>query len=103
MDRVDWKIVRELERDARISFAELGERVGLSKSPCWSRVRDMQADGTIRGCGAQLDPKALERVLVSVGKQKVREKVADELGLEGEKVDEAKQLLKGLFDRKKKE
>ena len=59
MDRIDWKIARELERDARISFAELGERVGLSKSPCWSRVKELQSDGTIRGFGAQLDPKAL--------------------------------------------
>lgn len=59
MDRIDWKILAELEEDARLSFAELGERVGLSKSPCWSRVRDLERDGVIRGFAAQLVPGAL--------------------------------------------
>ena len=38
MDKTDREIVRLLEDDARISFAELGERVGLSKTPGWQRV-----------------------------------------------------------------
>ena len=59
MDRIDWKIVAELEDDGRLSFAELGERVGLSKSPCWSRVRELERSGVIRGFSAQLAPSAL--------------------------------------------
>ena len=43
MDKIDREIVRLLEDDARISFAELGERVGLSKTPCWQRVRQLSA------------------------------------------------------------
>ncbi|WP_246611147.1 Lrp/AsnC family transcriptional regulator [Aquisediminimonas profunda] len=59
MDRIDWKILEELEQDARVSFAELGERVGLSKSPCWNRVRNLQHSGTIQSFGARLDPGEL--------------------------------------------
>ncbi|KTE18830.1 AsnC family transcriptional regulator [Sphingopyxis sp. H050] len=59
MDRLDWKIVDALEQDGRQSFAELGETVGLSKSPCWTRVRSLEEKGVIRGYAAQLDPAAL--------------------------------------------
>ena len=59
MDKIDWKILTELEGDGRLSFADLSERVGLSKSPCWSRVRDLEADGVIGGPppdGVLVDP-----------------------------------------------
>lgn len=59
MDGIDWKILEELERDGRLSFADLSERVGLSKSPCWTRVRDLEASGAIEGFGAQIAPSAL--------------------------------------------
>ena len=59
MDEIDWKILAELERDGRMSFADLGERVGLSKSPCWTRVRDLEAEGAIQGFGARINPLAL--------------------------------------------
>lgn len=59
MDKIDWKILAELEADGRISFAELGERVGLSKSPCWGRVRSLEASGAIDGFTARLVPQAL--------------------------------------------
>lgn len=59
MDRLDWKIIDALERDGRKSFADLGEAVGLSKSPCWTRVRSLEEQGVIRGYAARLDPFAL--------------------------------------------
>ena len=59
MDRIDWKILVELESDGRLSFADLSERVGLSKSPCWARVRDLEATGAIQGFGAQVNAAAL--------------------------------------------
>ncbi len=59
MDPLDWKIAEALEEDGRISFAELGEKVGLSKSPCWNRVRQLESDSVIEGYGAHLDPAAL--------------------------------------------
>lgn len=59
MDRLDWKIIDVLEQHGRQSFAELGETVGLSKSPCWSRVRSLEGQGIITGYAARLDPFAL--------------------------------------------
>jgi len=59
MDRIDWKILAELESDGRQSFADLSEKVGLSKSPCWARVRDLEASGAIKGFTAQIDPAAV--------------------------------------------
>ena len=38
LDRIDQKIIRLLEENSRLSFAELAEQVGLSKTPCWKRV-----------------------------------------------------------------
>ncbi len=59
MDKIDREIVRLLEDDARVSFAELGERVGLSKTPCWQRVRDLERQGLIRGYRTELDAEGL--------------------------------------------
>lgn len=59
MDRLDWKIIAELERDGRQSYAELGENVGISKSPCWSRVRNLEQRGIVEAYSARLDPIAL--------------------------------------------
>ncbi len=59
MDRLDWKIIAALEEDGRASFADLGEKVGLSKTPCWSRVRNLEKLGIIEGYTASLDPFAL--------------------------------------------
>ncbi|MCW3836930.1 Lrp/AsnC family transcriptional regulator [Sphingomonas canadensis] len=59
MDKLDWKILGELERDGRQSYAELGEHIGLSKSPCWSRVRNLEEGGVIQGYTVRIDPEAL--------------------------------------------
>jgi Lrp/AsnC family transcriptional regulator, leucine-responsive regulatory protein len=59
MDKLDWKIVAGLEEDGRQSFATLGDAIGLSKSPCWSRVRNLEESGIIQGYMARLNPAAL--------------------------------------------
>jgi Lrp/AsnC family leucine-responsive transcriptional regulator len=59
IDRIDFALLRELELDARLSYAELGERVGLSKSPCWKRVQALEQQGVIRSYGAAIDPIAI--------------------------------------------
>jgi len=59
MDRIDRKLLAELERDARQPFAVLGETVGLSKTPCWSRVQELERSGAITGYHAALSPAAL--------------------------------------------
>lgn len=59
MDRIDRKILSELQKDGRLSVTELAERVGLSLSPCHRRVRALEESGVLLGYRAQLDPCAL--------------------------------------------
>ena len=59
LDALDRKIVAALERDARISFAVLADEVGLSKTPCWKRVKALEDAGIIRGYRALLNAKTL--------------------------------------------
>jgi Lrp/AsnC family transcriptional regulator, leucine-responsive regulatory protein len=59
LEQIEVSILRALEEDGRLSYAELGEKVGLSKTPCWSRVRDLEQRGIIRGYRADIDAAAL--------------------------------------------
>jgi Lrp/AsnC family leucine-responsive transcriptional regulator len=59
LDRIDRAILAALEADGRLSFAELGERVGLSKSPCWKRVQALEEAGIVTGYRAVIDPARL--------------------------------------------
>jgi Lrp/AsnC family leucine-responsive transcriptional regulator len=59
MDKIDHRILTSLEDDARQSFADLGEQVGLSKTPCWQRVRELERSGVIRGYRAEIDSARL--------------------------------------------
>ena len=58
-DSVDRKILSILEKNARISNAELAEKVNLSPTPCLRRLRKLESTGLIRGYAALLDEKAL--------------------------------------------
>lgn len=55
-DRTDWQILRELQQDARLSYHELGRRVGLSAPAAAERVRKLEDQGVITGYAAQVDP-----------------------------------------------
>lgn len=56
MDDIDRKILAELQRDGRLSLTELGERIGLSLSPCHRRVRALEQAGIIMDYRATIDP-----------------------------------------------
>jgi Lrp/AsnC family transcriptional regulator len=47
MDAIDKKILTTLQEDASLSVAEIGQRVGLSSTPCWKRIQKLEADGVI--------------------------------------------------------
>jgi Lrp/AsnC family transcriptional regulator, leucine-responsive regulatory protein len=55
LDDVGWKILEELQQNARVSFAELGRRIGLSTPAVLERVRRMEDAGIILGYHAELD------------------------------------------------
>ena len=55
LDKYDLAILQELQADARLTNAELAQRVGLSAAPCWRRVRALEESGFIRGYRAEID------------------------------------------------
>lgn len=56
MDAFDRKIMSILRQDGRITFTELAQQVGLSKTPCQQRVKRLQQSGVIIGFRAIIDP-----------------------------------------------
>lgn len=78
MDKIDWKIVSELENDGRLSFAELSKRVGLSKSPCWGRVRSLEESGVIESFAARINPAAIGLVVQCLIEVQIRFDAHDE-------------------------
>ena len=68
MDELDQKILRCLQDDASLSVAELASRVGLSTTPCWRRVQNLEKVGVLRKRVALLDPEKINLgVTVFVG------------------------------------
>ena len=59
MDSFDIKILRELQQNADLSMQELGEKVGLSHTPCWRRVKRLESEGVIRKRVTLLDAESL--------------------------------------------
>src|ERR1700748_2977699 len=47
LDAIDRKILTVLQDDASLSVAEIGDRVGLSSTPCWKRIQRLEAEGII--------------------------------------------------------
>jgi Lrp/AsnC family transcriptional regulator len=55
MDAIDRKILAVLQEDASLSVAEIGNRVGLSSTPCWKRIQRLEAEGVIQRRVALVD------------------------------------------------
>ena len=68
LDRLDIRILDQLQENAGVSNAELSERIGLSQNACWRRTRRLEERGVIRKRVALLDPEKLDlTVTVFVG------------------------------------
>jgi Lrp/AsnC family leucine-responsive transcriptional regulator len=59
LDRIDMNILKELQTDSSITNADLAKRVGLSPSPCLTRVRAFRESGLIKRQVCLLEPKLL--------------------------------------------
>lgn len=59
MDRIDLQLMGLLEADGRLSYADLAEQTGLTKTPCWKRVQALEDRGAVRGYRAVIEPVAL--------------------------------------------
>jgi Lrp/AsnC family leucine-responsive transcriptional regulator len=65
LDAIDRKLLSLLQQDGRMSNADLARAVRMAPSAVFERVRRLERDGVIRGYGAQLEPRALERALLA--------------------------------------
>ena len=59
LDDKDRALLVELQRDSRQTVQQLAAAVGLSATPCWKRVKDMEAAGVIRGYSATVDRESV--------------------------------------------
>lgn len=59
LDAIDWKILRELQDEGRITNVELSRRIGISAPPCLRRVKRLEDAGIIRGYRALLNAPSL--------------------------------------------
>lgn len=60
MDKIDKQILALLQKDASLPVSEIAQRVGLSTSPCWRRIQQLEQSGVILGRVALLDPAKLK-------------------------------------------
>ena|ERR1700752_5096817 len=86
LDSIDFKILDLLQHEGRLTMTELGERVGLSTSPCSQRVKRLERMGAITGYHAKLDPSMVGKTLLvfveitlSEKSEQIFKKVRDEL------------------------
>jgi Lrp/AsnC family transcriptional regulator, leucine-responsive regulatory protein len=59
LDRIDARLLTELQQDGRRTVVELSERIGLSGTPCARRIRQLEQNGVIQGYTAVVDPVRL--------------------------------------------
>ncbi|MGN6098346.1 MAG: Lrp/AsnC family transcriptional regulator [Bosea sp. (in: a-proteobacteria)] len=81
LDAIDRKILAELREDGRLTTQALAEKVGLSPSPCWTRVKRLEEAGVIEKYVALLDHQALgynNVVFVEITLDKHDDKVLDQ-------------------------
>ncbi|AUJ69985.1 MULTISPECIES: leucine-responsive transcriptional regulator Lrp [Pseudoalteromonas] len=103
LDRIDRKILVELQKDGRISNVELAKRIGLSATPCLERVKKLEREGFIRGYKAVVDPAKLGQgllVFVEVTVNKNSPDVFDRFNQAVKQHDEIIEchLVSGSFD-----
>ena len=103
LSNIDVHILEELQRDGRISYAELARRVGLTTSPCMERVKRLEKEGIIRGYTALLDPEVLHSnliVFVQIRLVRMSQDIFAEFKEAAISLDEVQEcfLISGSFD-----
>jgi len=103
LDSIDRRILDLLQQDGRLTMTELGERVGLSTSPCSQRVKRLEAQGVIKGYHARVNPAALGKnllvfveITLAQKSEHIFKKVRDELQNMPEVLE--RHLISGSFD-----
>jgi DNA-binding Lrp family transcriptional regulator len=58
-DKYEWQILQELQKNGRLSNQEIADRIGLSATPCWRRINELNNSGVIKHYAAILDAKKI--------------------------------------------
>jgi Lrp/AsnC family leucine-responsive transcriptional regulator len=103
IDEIDRRILRELRQDGRLSNTKLADKVGLSTTPCWNRVRAMEDGGMIEGYTALLSQKALgypDTVIIEVTLDRHDDDIFEKFGQALAELPEVMEayLLTGEYD-----
>jgi len=83
LDKFDLAILTELQNDGRLSNTKLAEKVGLSTTPCWNRVRALEDKGVIEGYTALLNQQAMglpDTVIIEVTLERHDEDMLEKFG-----------------------
>jgi Lrp/AsnC family leucine-responsive transcriptional regulator len=103
IDKFDLAILAVLQSDARASLQDISKRVGLSSTPCWNRIKRMEADGVIQGYTVRLNAAAIgltETVIVQVTLESHTDETLYEFGRTLEQIPEVLEayLVSGDYD-----
>ena len=103
IDEIDRRILRALRQDGRLSNTKLAEKVGLSTTPCWNRVRALEEGGMIEGYTALLSQTALgypDTVIIEVTLDRHDDDIFDKFGQALAELPEVMEayLLTGEYD-----
>ncbi|WP_157271517.1 Lrp/AsnC family transcriptional regulator [Azohydromonas aeria] len=103
LDKFDITILEALQRDARMSLQELSQQVGLTSSPCWTRIRRMEQAGVIEGYTVRLNAERLglpDTVIVHVTLDSHSDEALFEFGRALEAIPEVVEafLVSGDYD-----
>jgi Lrp/AsnC family transcriptional regulator, leucine-responsive regulatory protein len=79
LDRRDIVLLTELQRDSRQTVQQLAERVSLSSTPCWKRIKEMEAAGVIRGYTALVDREKVGLALCVIAEVNLTRHTEDEV------------------------
>jgi Lrp/AsnC family leucine-responsive transcriptional regulator len=103
VDKFDLAILQVLQDDARASLQTISERVGLSSTPCWARIKRMENDGVIQGYTVRVDPPSIglaDTVIVQVTLESHTDETLYDFGKILEQIPEVMEayLVSGDYD-----
>ncbi len=103
LDKFDLQILAILSRDARTSLQDISAQVGLSTTPCWTRIKRMESEGVIQGYTVRIDPAAIgfsETVMVQVTLESHSDETLYKFGKALEEIPEVLEayLISGDYD-----
>jgi Lrp/AsnC family leucine-responsive transcriptional regulator len=103
LDKFDLAILQVLQQDARASLQEISAQVGLSSTPCWNRIKRLEADGVILGYTVRIDPAKIgltDTVIVQVTLESHNDEMLYKFGQALDEIPEVLEafLVSGTYD-----